>query len=70
MGIYDNVRKIAAEQGISIYRIEKDNDISNGTIGKWNSAIPSSLTLIKVAKYLNVEMEDLLENLEQTRGDK
>lgn len=59
--LYDKIKKIAKENNISIYRIERDLDLSNGSIRKWNSSIPLSKTLNKVAKYLGVSISDLME---------
>lgn len=59
--LYDKIKKIAKENNISIYRIERDLDLSNGSIRKWNSSIPLAQTLNKVAKYLGVSISDLME---------
>ena len=59
--LYDKIKKIAKENNISIYRIERDLDLSNGSIRKWNSSIPLSQTLNKVAQYLGVSIRDLME---------
>lgn len=59
--IYDKIKEIASEKGISIYRIEKDLDLGNGTISKWNISSPSATTLNSIANYLNVRLEQLLE---------
>ena len=59
--LYDKIKKIAKENNISIYRIERDLDLSNGSIRKWNSSIPLSQTLNNVAKYLGVSISDLME---------
>lgn len=59
--IYDKIKEIASENGISIYRIEKDLDLGNGTISKWNTSSPSATTLNSIANYLNVRLERLLE---------
>lgn len=67
MGVYDNVKKAAEEQGISIYRLERETGLSNGTIGKWNDAIPSSQNLMKVAKRLNIKVEELINNEEERK---
>lgn len=61
--IYDKIKKIAEEKGLSIYRIERDLDMSNGSIGKWNTSVPKAKTLQTVATYLNVTVADLLEDL-------
>ncbi|HFI0790084.1 TPA: hypothetical protein ACGO62_000066 [Streptococcus suis] len=34
--IYDKIKQLASEKGVSVYRIEKDLEFSNGAIGKWN----------------------------------
>jgi len=59
--IYDRIKQIALDKGISIYRIEKDLDLGNGTIRKWNTSSPSATTLNSIANYLNVRLEQLLE---------
>lgn len=59
--LYDKIKNIAKQKNISIYRIEKDLDLSNGSIRKWNSSIPLSQTLKKVADYLNVSIDKLIE---------
>lgn len=59
--IYDKIKEIASEKGISIYRIEKDLDLGNGAISKWNNSSPSATTLNSIANYLNIRLEQLLE---------
>lgn len=59
--LYDKIKNLAEQKNISIYRIEKDLDLSNGSIRKWNSSIPLSQTLKKVADYLNVSIDKLME---------
>jgi repressor len=59
--LYDKIKNIAEQKNISIYRIEKDLDLSNGSIRKWNSSIPLSQTLKKVADYLNVSIDKLMD---------
>lgn len=59
--LYDKIKNIAEQKNISIYRIEKDLNLSNGSIRKWNSSIPLSQTLKKVADYLNVSIDKLME---------
>lgn len=59
--LYDKIKNIAEQKNISIYRIEKDLDLSNGSIRKWNSSIPLSQALKKVADYLNVSIDKLMD---------
>lgn len=59
--LYDKIKNITEQKNISIYRIEKDLDLSNGSIRKWNSSIPLSQTLKKVADYLDVSIDKLMD---------
>lgn len=59
--IYDKIKEIASSKGISIYKIEKDLALGNGAISKWNTSSPSAITLKSIANYLNVRLEQLLE---------
>lgn len=34
VGLYDTIKEIAEEKGVSVYRIEKDLELSNGQISK------------------------------------
>lgn len=58
--LYERIKSISEEKALSIYKIERDLDFSNGTISKWNKSMPSAKNLKKVADYLGVEMEELL----------
>lgn len=60
MGLYDQIKELAEEKGLSIYKIERETGLSNGAISKWNKAAPNSVNLFKVANYLGVSAEDLL----------
>lgn len=67
--IYKSIKKIADEKGLSIYRVEKEAKLSNGTIGKWGKTAnqkPTAENLKKVAEYLGVSMEELLKEEKQT----
>lgn len=58
--LYERIKSISEEKSLSIYKIERDLDFSNGTISKWNKSMPSAKNLKKVADYLGVDMEELL----------
>ena len=64
--LYDNVKKICEEKGISVGKIEKDLQLSNGSICKWNEIEPGIRKVQKVADYLGVSIEELL--AEEERG--
>ena len=54
MSIYTAVKEVAYRKGKSIYRIEHDLGIGNGTIARWDVSIPRADTLQNVADYLGV----------------
>ena len=59
--IYQNIKAIADSKGISIRKIEQDTGIVLGSIYHWNDVKPSIDKAAKVAKYLGVTVEKLLE---------
>lgn len=60
MAIYDNVKRICGEKGVSVGKIEKALGLSNGSISKWNESEPGIRKVQKVADYLSVPIEELL----------
>lgn len=58
--LVDNIRKLCDEKGITIYRLEHDADLANGTVSKWKDNMPRVTTLQKVAKYFDVTIDELL----------
>lgn len=62
--LYSNVKRICDKKGISVGKLEKELGLSNGSICKWNESEPGIRKVQKVAEYLNVSIEELLE--EQT----
>ncbi|RGC38169.1 helix-turn-helix domain-containing protein [Streptococcus gallolyticus] len=62
--LYEVIKKKASDKKVSIYKIEKELGLSNGSIRKWNTSVPSAITLSKVASYLDVSVEELLEKNE------
>ncbi|WP_247942312.1 helix-turn-helix domain-containing protein [Streptococcus mitis] len=59
--LYDKIKEVAKTKSLSIYRIERDLGFSNGSLRKWNNSTPSATSLKKVANYLNVTSDELLE---------
>ena len=49
------------EKGISVSMLEKKMEFSNGSISKWNDNEPGIRKVQKVADYLGVPIEKLLE---------
>ncbi len=59
--LYKKVESVCKERGISIAKLEKDCDIGNATVRKWDKSFPRINTLKKVADYLNKPIEYFLE---------
>lgn len=59
--IYETIKGICKERGISIRSVEIEAGLSNGSIGKWNEAMPAADNLVAVAKILGTTAEELLE---------
>ena len=62
--IYDNVKRLCWENHTSIFTLEKDCGIGNGSIGKWadGDANPRIGTLKKIADYFGVTVDELLKD--------
>ncbi|CAM3081328.1 hypothetical protein SAMN04487792_1523 [Lactobacillus bombicola] len=59
MSLYSAVKTVANKNNKSIYQIEKDLHLSNGSISKWNKSIPRADALQAVADYLGVTTQYL-----------
>lgn len=62
--IYDKIKRICAEKGVSVASVEKDAGLSNGAISKWTNQMPLADNLHSVAKVLNVTVEEILDESE------
>ena len=62
MELYDKVKTLATEKGMSIAGVEKAAGLANGTIGKWqDSSKGVRLESVKaIAAALEVSIEKLL----------
>ena len=67
--LYDNVKRICEEKGVSVGKMEKDLGLSNGSICTWNENEPGIRKAGKVASYLGVSIEKLLEDEPEEGGE-
>lgn len=58
--LYDNVKKICEEKGITIMQLEQELEFPRSYICKWNNNEPGIRKVQKVADYLGVPIEKLL----------
>lgn len=66
--LYDNIKKICLEKKIAISEMERDLGFPRSYVCKWNENEPGIRKVQKVADYLHVSIEDLLEN-NQEKGE-
>lgn len=59
MSLYTAVKTVAKRNHKSIHQIERDLNLSNGMIGKWDRSIPRADVFQDVADYLGVTTQYL-----------
>lgn len=59
--LYEKIESLCKNSGISIAKLEKDCDIGNATIRRWDKSFPRIDTLKKVADYFGKPIEFFLE---------
>ena len=68
--IVKNIRRLCAEKGITIQRLEQIAGLTNGCVSKWAVSDPKVSNLKKVADVLGVTVDDLLaEHKEENDGE-
>lgn len=68
MDFYDRVKQLCRAKGVSMARMAKDIEISNGTVANWKAAktMPQGPILRKLADYFNVSTDYLMTGEEPT----
>lgn len=59
--LYNNVKMLCEKKGISISQLERALEFPRSSICKWNDNEPGIRKVQKVADYLNIPIEKLLE---------
>lgn len=62
--VYDNIKTLCNERGISIPRLEKDIGLSERNTYKWRDHVPSAAIVKKIAEYFGVPMDRIMEGVE------
>ena len=60
MLIYDKIKEICNEKGVSVRQIEIEAGLPNATINKWNDSSPTVKNLKAVADVLKVKIDKLV----------
>jgi transcriptional regulator with XRE-family HTH domain len=58
--IYDRIKEICKEKGVSVTFVERKAKLANGAICKWNSSVPRVDKLESVANALGVTIDEIL----------
>lgn len=56
----ENIRRLCAARGITFAELERETNIGNGIIARWQNSSPRVDTLKKVADYFGVTVDELL----------
>lgn len=65
MSIVANIKKIALEKNLTVKKIGKESGVGENSIYRWDKQNPNLSSLKKVSNYLNVSVDELLENEKQ-----
>lgn len=60
MHIYDKIKAICEERGMSVRQLEVAAGLKNGAISKWNDSSPTIKSLKAVADVLKVKVDKLI----------
>lgn len=60
--LYEKIESLCKEQGVSISKVEKECNIGNATIRRWDKSSPRLDNLKKVADYFGVSVDYFLES--------
>lgn len=60
MLIYDRVKELCEEKGVSVRYVETTAGLKNGAISKWNDSSPTVKSLKAVADVLKVKIDKLI----------
>lgn len=64
--IIETIRRLCAEKGVSIARVEKETGLGNGVVARWASSAPRVNNLKAVADYFGVTVDELLSDTTDT----
>lgn len=67
--MYQKVKELCKEKGISVGFLERELGFSNGSISKWNVSIPRLDSAIKVANYFKVPVSYFLDVTDQAEKE-
>lgn len=58
--LYEKIKKLADDRGVSINQIESNLGFSRGSIYKWDKNVPSVFKIKQVADYFDITVDSLI----------
>ncbi len=58
--LYDAIKALCREKGVTVGALEKELQFSNGLVSKWNESEPTVGNAKKVADFFGISLEKLL----------
>lgn len=62
--LYDKIKSLCAEKGLTIAKLEREAGIANGTVDGWNTGLPNIRTLKAVADVLCISIDTLIDGMD------
>lgn len=69
MGLVANIQSLCDKNNTNFKNLERNLDLSNGTICRWDSSKPSYDKVLRVANYFNVSIDFLITGNEKNIND-
>lgn len=69
MEILERIKKLCAEKGINLTKLEKEIGISQGAAYKWKNSSPSLEVLDKLSNYFNVSVDYIMTGMEKEKPE-
>lgn len=63
MSVYDNIKRLAKENGLTIMELEEKAGVAKGSLSHWNDGNPTAKNLLKVATVLGCSVDDILKGV-------
>lgn len=60
--LYDKIKEICKEKGVSVASVEKKAGLKSGAISKWNISSPTVKSIQAVANHLGMTVEELIKD--------
>lgn len=69
MTLFDRTQKLIKDRGITVKQLERDCDLANATIRRWQTQTPNVESVRRVAERLNVSLDYLVTGIAPNRSD-